>query len=179
MRIVAGQWGGRRLRAPAGRTTRPTGERVREALFSMLGPLHGARVLDAFAGSGALGLEAASRGAASVVLVERDRRALEVLRANAEALDAGAGRVRVRGGDALAHLRDAAAADEAYDLLLLDPPYRDAHRLAPRLTALLPAVLAPGARVVAEGDRRTPMDLGLPLEAERRHGDTVLRIHRA
>ena len=91
MRIVAGRFGGRRLQAPPGRGTRPTSDRVREALFSTLGPLGGALVLDLFAGSGALGLEALSRGAAHADLVERDARAAAVARANAEALGAGAG----------------------------------------------------------------------------------------
>src|SRR4051794_41398460 len=89
MRIVAGRFGGRRLHAPPGRGTRPTSDRVREALFSTLGPLDGAVVLDLFAGSGALGIEALSRGAARVVLVERDARAAAVIRANLEALGVG------------------------------------------------------------------------------------------
>lgn len=179
MRIVAGEWGGRRLRAPTGRETRPTGERVREALFSMLGPLDEARVLDLYAGSGALGLESLSRGASRADLVEHDRRAVDAVRANVAALAVPAGRVRVLRRDALRHLEDAARDGEAYDLVLLDPPYRDAPRLAPRLAAALPPVLAPGARVVVETDRRAPLDVGLPMETERRHGDTVVRIHRA
>ena len=82
MRVIAGTLGGRRLKAPPGRGTRPTSDRVREALFAMLGDLDGARVLDLFAGTGALGIEALSRGAASAVFVERDARAAAVLRAN-------------------------------------------------------------------------------------------------
>src|SRR5258707_14629336 len=90
MRVIAGQWGGRRLAAPPGRATRPTSDRVREALFSILGPLDGERVLDLFAGSGALGLEALSRGAASATLVERAPAALRALRENVAALGADA-----------------------------------------------------------------------------------------
>ena len=89
MRVVAGTLGGRRLRAPRGTDTRPTSDRVREAVFSMLGPLDGMRVLDLFAGSGALGIEALSRGATHAVFVERTRPALDVLRANLEALGLG------------------------------------------------------------------------------------------
>ena len=89
MRVVAGRLGGRRLRAPRGRDTRPTSDRVREALFSMLGALEGARVLDLFGGSGALAIEALSRGASSAVIVERDGRAVEVIRANLDALGLG------------------------------------------------------------------------------------------
>src|SRR3954447_25917649 len=104
MRIVAGRWGGRTLHAPRGRNTRPTSDRVREALFSILGPLEGERVLDLFAGSGALGLEALSRGAASATLVERERAALRVLRENVAELAADA---EVVSADARAFLRGA------------------------------------------------------------------------
>ncbi len=177
MRVVAGRLGGRRLRAPRGRETRPTSDRVREALFSMLGPLDGARVLDLFAGSGALAIEALSRGAAAATIVERDARAIEVIRANLEALGIGAQEARVVHGPALSALRDASARGDAYDLVLLDPPYRDAPALGRELSQALPAVLAPDARVVAESDRRSPLELGLPVVRERRYGDTLIRIH--
>lgn len=174
MRIVAGAWGGRRIAAPAGRDTRPTSDRVREALFSILGPLDGLRVLDLFAGSGALALEALSRGAARAVLVERDPAALRAIRANVEALGAPA---EIRRRDARAALGQAREAGETYDLVFLDPPYRRAAALAAELADVLPAVLAPGARVVCESDRRAPLELGLPVRDERRYGDTLLRIH--
>ena len=122
MRIVAGEWRGRRLVAPAGDATRPTADRTREALFSMLasrlGSFEGLGVADLFAGSGANGLEALSRGAAECVFVERDRAALDAIRANAAALGAGE-RAGVRGGDVLT-LRPPA---HTPDLVLLDPPY--------------------------------------------------------
>lgn len=169
MRIVAGQWRGRRLVAPPGRTTRPTSDRVREAVFSILGPLDGERVLDLYAGSGALALEALSRGAAEATLVERDRAALTALRANVEALGAEA---HVIAGDVAAFLRSAAEADGHYDLVFLDPPYR-----ATVVDLTLPPVLAPGARVVAESDRRSPLDLPIPVIDERRYGDTLIRFH--
>ena len=176
MRVVAGRLGGRRLLAPPGRDTRPTSDRVREALFSILGPLDGLRVLDLFAGSGALGIEALSRGAAEAVFVERAPRAAAVVRGNLEALGLEAAVVRA---DARAALRDASARADAYDLVFLDPPYRDAAAWGRELSAALPGVLAPGARVVTESDRRAPLDLTLPLADERRYGDTLLRIHRA
>src|ERR1700674_233430 len=101
MRVIAGSHGGRRLKAPAGRRTRPTSERVREALFAMLGPLGGETVLDLFAGTGALGIEALSRGAGRVVFVERDRAAALALSENLEALGIGPGEAELRRGDVL------------------------------------------------------------------------------
>ena len=170
MRIVAGEWRGRRLVAPPGRTTRPTSDRVREAVFSILGPLDGERVLDLYAGSGALGLEALSRGAGEATLVERDRAALKALRANVEALGAHA---HVIAGDVASFLDSAAMAGGHYDLVFLDPPYRSG---VGRELPLEP-VLAPGARVIVESDRRSPHDLSIPVIDERRYGDTLIRFH--
>jgi len=180
MRIVSGRLGGRRISAPPGTDTRPTSDRVREALFSALGPLRGETALDLFAGSGALAIEALSRGAARAVLVEKDARAAGVIRANLDALDLGPDEAVVRRRDALAALRDASEAGETYDLVFLDPPYRLATGLGPELALALAPVLAPGARVIGESDRRTPLDLpGLSTTFERRYGDTLLRIHKA
>jgi 16S rRNA (guanine966-N2)-methyltransferase len=180
MRIVAGTLGGRRIAAPPGNDTRPTSDRVREALFSALGPIDGARVLDLFAGSGALALEAISRGAAHAVLVEKDARAAAVIERNLDALEIDAGRAALRRRDALRALRDAREAGESYDLVFLDPPYRLATGLGPELADSLAPVLAPGARVIGESDRRMPLDLpGLSTTFERRYGDTLLRIHKA
>ena len=175
MRVGAGLYGGRRLIAPAGRETRPTSDRVREALFSVLGPsVRGARVLDLFAGSGALGIEALSRGARSAVFVDRSHKAITAVRANLSALGIEA---EVRPIEARAALRAASARREAYDLVFLDPPYRRTAELRRELSEALTAVLAPGARVVTESDRRAPLELDLPLADERRYGDTVIRIH--
>ena len=168
-------YGGRRLTAPAGDATRPTSDRVREALFSVLGgSVQDARVLDLYAGSGALGIEALSRGAASAVFVDRSPRAVAAIRSNLEALGIEA---EVRPVEARAALRTASAWAEAYDLVFLDPPYRRAAELGRELSEALPAVLAPGARVVSESDRRDPLELALPLTDERRYGDTIIRIH--
>jgi 16S rRNA (guanine966-N2)-methyltransferase len=123
MRIVAGEWRGRKLVAPKGEATRPTADRARETLFNMLtsrlGSFEGLRVADLFAGSGALGLEALSRGAAHCLFVEQDRAALDAIRTNIVALDARA-RTQVDAGSVMA-LR---ASPQPYDLLLLDPPYK-------------------------------------------------------
>jgi 16S rRNA (guanine966-N2)-methyltransferase len=177
VRVVAGRLGGRRLQAPKGRDTRPTSDRVREALFAMLEPIEGTRVLDLFAGSGALAIEALSRGAAGATLVERDARAIAVIRANLEALGLDADAALVVHAPARVALRDASARGDAYDLVLLDPPYRDAPALGRELSQALPSVLADGARVVAESDRRAPLTLELPVVRERRYGDTIIRIH--
>jgi 16S rRNA (guanine966-N2)-methyltransferase len=174
-RIIAGRYGGRRIGAPPGSGTRPTSDRVREALFSILGArVAGARVLDLFAGSGALGLEALSRGAGAVTFVEAAPPALRALRANVAALGADADVVRA---DALKWLRAASAGARQYDLVFLDPPYRQAETLGAALSELLPAVLARGALVVSESDRRAPLELTIPTTDERRYGDTLIRFH--
>ncbi len=180
MRVIAGKYGGRRLRAPKGRATRPTSERVREAVFSMLGELEGAVALDLFAGTGALAIEALSRGAARAVLVERDPRALAALRANLAELGLGPGQAEVRRAEARGALRNARERQETYDLVFVDPPYRHAGVLGRELRVALPPLLEPGARVVVESDRRGEPPALLPLEVElrRRYGDTVITIHR-
>jgi 16S rRNA (guanine966-N2)-methyltransferase len=175
VRVVAGRFGGRTLVAPRGQATRPTSDRVREALFSILGDFPtGARVLDLFAGSGALGIEALSRGASEVDLVDSSTAAVAAIRRNLDALSAEA---VVRRQDALAFLERARRDARQYDLVFLDPPYRRASALGRELSAALAPVLAPGARVVTESDRRAPLELDLELLDERRYGDTLIRIH--
>src|SRR4051794_14058544 len=156
MRVIAGQWGGRPLRAPRGSAVRPTSDRVREALFSILAArVPGARVLDLFAGSGALGIEALSRGAAAATFVDSEDAAIRAVKANLATVGAEA---EVRRADARRFLGSASGAARQYDLVFLDPPYRLARDLGDVLTAALPAVLAPGAAVVAESDRRAPLE---------------------
>ncbi len=146
MRVIAGRWGGRRLQAPPGDATRPTSDRVREALFSVLGDrVDGARVLDLFAGSGALGIEALSRGAASATFVDSAPAAIRSLTANLSALGADA---EVRRADVRRFLGAASATGRHYDLVFLDPPYRLAGRLGGAGAAGVRAVLAPGGVVV-------------------------------
>jgi 16S rRNA (guanine966-N2)-methyltransferase len=173
VRVIAGEFKGRRLHTARGTRTRPTADRVREALFSMLGDVSGARVLDLYAGSGALGIEALSRGAASAVFVERDQHALAALRRNLDAVGAEAG---VRRRDVLRFL---ASPEGTFDLVFCDPPYDDAPRLAVPLSDGLPAMLEPNARIVTESDKRNPLVLSLPLVVERAYGDTRIAIHSA
>jgi 16S rRNA (guanine966-N2)-methyltransferase len=178
MRVIAGELGGRRLQAPSGRLTRPTSDRVREALFAMLGEIAGASVLDLFAGSGALGIEALSRAAADAVFVERDGTAWRALKVNLDSLGLSPPRAQARRSEALAALRSARRSKETYDLIFIDPPYGQARDWGPELSEALPSMLRPAARVVVESDRRAPLQLELELERERRYGDTSIRIHR-
>jgi 16S rRNA (guanine966-N2)-methyltransferase len=174
VRVIAGELRGRRLVAPPGRDTRPTSDRVREALFSILGSVAGARVLDLFAGSGALAIEALSRGAAQATLVDSARASVASIERNLAGLELTADVVRA---SARSFLGRARADARQYDLVFLDPPYRQASGLGPELSAALPPVLAPGARVVCESDRRAPLELELALVHERRYGDTLIRIY--
>jgi 16S rRNA (guanine966-N2)-methyltransferase len=174
MRVVAGTFKGQRLDAPR-RVTRPTADRVKEALFSMLGTLEGLDVLDLYAGSGALGIEALSRGAGSATFVDSDAAAARAARSNLERLGVEEGRV-VR-ADALVFLRDAGRRRQLWDLVLCDPPYRLAPRLGEPLSRLLGKVLAAGARVVCESSSRQPLDLDLALLKERRYGDTRVAVY--
>jgi len=171
VRVVAGTFKGRRLAAPRGTRTRPTADRVREALFSMLGDVGEARVLDLYAGSGALGIEALSRGAGSAVFVERDAQALAAIERNLTAVGVEATVVR---RDVLRFL---ARADGAFDLVFCDPPYDSATGLAGPLAEHLPAVCAEDARIVTESDKRNPLVLPFPLLVERAYGDTRIAIH--
>ncbi|MEX2528438.1 MAG: 16S rRNA (guanine(966)-N(2))-methyltransferase RsmD [Gemmatimonadota bacterium] len=169
MRIVAGEWGGRRIRTPAGDATRPTTDRVREAWMSILAPrLSGARVLDLFAGSGALGLEALSRGAAEAVFVEKNPRALGVLRDNIAQLAAGP-RARVVPGDVRAFL-DHLEPTAHFHIALADPPYEQgwATRLLEQFQQ------KPFARELWVEHRTGEPIPALPGLAQRRYGDTTL-----
>ncbi len=181
MRVVAGSARGRRLSAPAGSGTRPTADRVRQATFNALdsrGVVAGAVVLDAFAGSGALGIEALSRGAERVTFVERDRAARRVVEANLAATGLE-GRARVVGDDAFTYL---AATSERFDLVLLDPPH--ATDAWPTLLALVGAHLADDGVVVVESDRLvveadaegSPGDGGWSVIREKRYGGTVVQM---
>ncbi len=175
MRVIAGAHKGRRLTAPPGRSTRPTSDRVREALFSILGArVQDARVLDLFAGSGALGIEALSRGAATATFVDDDGAAVRAIRANLAAVHGG----DVLRRDATRALRTARENGWQYDLVFLDPPYRHAETLGRTLGEAVAAVLAPHGLAVSESDRRSPLDLPpLTIDDERRYGDTLIRLH--
>lgn len=171
MRIVAGRHRGRRLEAPAGHDTRPTSDRAREALFNILAhghpPLRDARFLDLFAGTGAVGLEAVSRGAAGALLVEQGRAALQALRANV-ARTGEKERVGVLAADATR----LPPAPHPFDLVFLDPPYRSGLAAPALAAALSGGWVAAGARLVAEiaaGETLVP-PAGLTIESERRYG---------
>jgi len=178
LRVTGGELRGRRIRVPQSSAVRPTSDRVREALFARLGDLDGVHALDLFAGSGALGIEALSRGATRAVFVERSVPVAAVLRANLVAL-AVLERAKVVRGEASGVVRRLAAAGERFHLALLDPPYADVETTARALRALATSgILAPRATVVVEASRRHAPQLvdGLVLVDERRYGDTV--IHR-
>jgi 16S rRNA (guanine966-N2)-methyltransferase len=179
MRIIAGRWRGRRLLAPEGGAIRPTSDRAREALFSILEhgapALRGARFLDLFCGTGAIGLEAVSRGAAEALLIDNDAWALQLARANLERLGAP-DHVRVMMQDATR----LGPARQPYDLVFLDPPYRSG-LAPPALAALRQGWLAPGARLVVETGAKEALDLppGFGLEQERRYGAARFALLRA
>jgi 16S rRNA (guanine966-N2)-methyltransferase len=174
VRIIAGTRKGARIFAPRGADTRPTGDRVREAVFNLVGPLDGARVLDLYAGSGAMGLEALSRGAARVVFVETDRDAVEAIERNLAKLDlVGA---EVAREDAVRRLVAEARSGRRYDLVLVDPPYRMVHDALASLAPHLPAVLAADGLVVVESDARDEPELPLPQRTSRRYGSTRVTL---
>jgi 16S rRNA (guanine966-N2)-methyltransferase len=171
VRVVAGELGGRRLHAPrGGGIVRPTSDRVREALFSILGDVSGERVLDLFCGTGALGIEALSRGADHATLVDRSIGAA-VRNVVSLGIDS---RCLLARGDALRFL---AGDDAVYGLIFCDPPYRLARRLGPDLDKLLPARLDEGARVIVETAADEPVLLSVPMLDERTYGSTTIRIH--
>ena len=174
MRIIAGTHRGRRIAAPRGAGTRPTGDRVREALFNLLGPVDDATVLDLYAGSGALGLEALSRGAGRCVFVESDAGAVRTIKANLETLRLTGAVVVQR--DAAATLADERAAGRRYDLVLLDPPYEAWPALEDRLGELVPAVLGESGVVAVESDARIEPQLPLDRVTTRRYGSARLTL---
>jgi 16S rRNA (guanine966-N2)-methyltransferase len=178
-RIIGGSAGGRRIQTPRGISTRPTSDRVREALFSTIeawcGSLHGLRFLDLYAGSGAVGLEAWSRGAGVVTLVEHDRRTANLIAGNARAL--GFGKADVVAGSVFGALQRQPAAP--YDVAFLDPPYPvDDDAVAATLRGLVDHDwLVPGALVVVERSSRSPEPAwpsGFTGVRHKRYGETVL-----
>ncbi|MCH4893066.1 16S rRNA (guanine(966)-N(2))-methyltransferase RsmD [Sphingomonas sp. SFZ2018-12] len=177
MRIIAGTWRGRPLIAPKGDATRPTADRTREALFSMLtsrvGSFDGLRVADLFAGSGALGLEALSRGAAACLFVEQDRAALDALKANVARLGATGADVRAQSVLALGPV------SQPVDLMLVDPPYRSgAGNVALDKLARL-GWIGPATWISVETARDEDVDAtGFAIDAERVHGKAKLTLLR-
>ena len=175
MRIIAGSRKGHRIEAPKGAATRPTGDRVREAAFNLIGPVDGADVLDLYAGSGAMGIEALSRGAARAVFVDADRGACRTIDRNLEKL-------RLTGAvvlcdDVVRALSAETLARRRYDLVLVDPPYEQWPELEPRLAPLLARVLSDDGLLVVETAAR--VEPGLPLEqrTSRRYGSARLTLY--
>jgi len=178
MRIIAGDWRGRTIEAPPGQSTRPTADRVRETLFSMLasrsGPFEGLRVADLFAGSGALGFEALSRGAATATFVENDAKAVAVIRRNAQKLHA-TDRVQILSGSALALPRS-----EPFDVIFADPPYAAGSGSAVVAAVTNAGWLAPGGWMSVETSRDDIVDpLTLEVETVRDVGRARLTLLRA
>jgi 16S rRNA (guanine966-N2)-methyltransferase len=171
LRIVAGELKGRRIESPRDASVRPTADRVREALFSILGDISGARVLDLYCGTGALGIEAVSRGASRAVLVDTNP---GLAARNVELLGIS-DRAAVERRDAVAYLH--ATARGSFDLIFLDPPYEDAPRLGAELDPSLPPALAEDGRVIVESAAARPLRLSLPILRDRTYGDTVITVH--
>jgi 16S rRNA (guanine966-N2)-methyltransferase len=171
VRIIAGSHRGHTIHAPPGRDTRPTSDRVRENVFNIVGPVDGASVLDLYAGSGAMGLEALSRGAGSVVFVERDPDAVKAIERNLDKL-------RLRGtvlrSDAVTAL---AAETRKYDLVLVDPPYDMYPDVQPQLARYLPAVLAEDGVLVVETDAHVEPELPLEQRTSRRYGSARITVY--
>jgi 16S rRNA (guanine966-N2)-methyltransferase len=171
LRIIAGERRGAKIFAPKGVETRPTGDRVREAAFSLIGPVDGASVLDLFAGSGAMGLEALSRAAARAVFVESDPEACRTIERNLDKLRLRGARVVC--GDVL---RVLATEQTQYDLVLVDPPYRMFSTFQPGLAAYLPRALAPDGLVVVETSAKEHPELPLAERTSRRYGSARLTL---
>ncbi len=176
MRIIAGSHKGARIFAPKGRDTRPTADRVREAAFNLLGPgaAEDANVLDLFAGSGAMGLEALSRGAAHATFVESDREACRTINRNLDKLALENATVLCQ--DALSALRADARAGTRYDLVLLDPPYRRFSSLQNAMIRHLPDILTPGGTLLVETGADEEPELPLSKRTTRRYGAARLTL---
>jgi 16S rRNA (guanine966-N2)-methyltransferase len=174
MRIIAGTHRGQTIFAPKGRDTRPTSDRVRENVFNILGAVDGAVVLDLYAGSGAMGLEALSRGAARAVFVERDGDAVRAIERNLDKLRLTATVLRQ---DAVTALAAEAASGRKYDLVLVDPPYEMYSDIEPQLARYLPVLLADDGVVVLETDARVEPALPLEQRTSRRYGAARITVY--
>jgi len=174
VRIIAGTYRGHRIAAPKGRETRPTSDRVRENAFNLIGPVDDAEVLDLFAGSGAMGLEALSRGAESATFVESDRDACRTINRNLDKLELTGAKVLCQ--DALTALRNDARSGRRYDLVLVDPPYRRFSSLQNALIQYLPEILEPGGLLIVETAASDEPELPLAKLKSRRYGAARLTL---
>ena len=176
MRIIAGTRKGHTIQAPRGQDTRPTSDRVRENVFNILGAVDGAAVLDLYAGSGAMGLEALSRGAVRAVFVEQDGDAVRTIERNLDKLHLSGTVLRQ---DAVTALASEAGSGRKYDLVLVDPPYDVYADMEPKLARYLPSVLAEDGVVVVETDARIAPELPLVERTSRRYGSTRITVYGA
>jgi 16S rRNA (guanine966-N2)-methyltransferase len=174
VRIIAGSRKGARIFAPKGHDTRPTGDRVREAVYNLVGPVDDMEVLDLYAGSGAMGLEALSRGAAHATFVEPNRDAAQTIVRNLEKLELRGATVLRE--DAARKLAADAASGRRYDLVLIDPPYRLLADVLPILAPHLPVVVGPNGLVVVESDAHEEPELPLPKRTSRRYGSVRVSV---
>jgi len=174
LRVIAGEHRGARLEAPRGDRTRPTSDFVREAAFNLVGPVEDADVLDLYAGSGAMGIEALSRGARSATFVEKDRDACRTIQQNLQKLRLTGARVRCE--DALRALAADTGSGRKYDLVLVDPPYEMYPDLETRLAHYLPSVLADDGLLVVETAQRDEPDLPLAKRTTRKYGSKRLTL---
>lgn len=174
MRIIAGSHKGHTIHAPKGRDTRPTSDRVRENVFNILGPVDGAAVLDLYAGSGAMGLEALSRGASKAVFVERDGDAARTIERNLDKLRLAGTVIRK---DAVTALATEAGSGRKYDLVLVDPPYDVYADMEPKLARYLPSVLTEDGVVVVETDVGVEPELPLEQRTTRKYGAARITIY--
>jgi len=176
MRIIAGSRKGHTIHAPRGSDTRPTSDRVRENVFNILGTVDGAAVLDLYAGSGAMGLEALSRGAVKAVFVEQDGDAVRTIERNLDKLHLSGTVLRQ---DAVTALASEAGSGRKYDLVLVDPPYDMYADIQPKLARYLPSVLAEDGVVVVETDARIAPELPLVERTSRKYGSTRITVYGA
>jgi 16S rRNA (guanine(966)-N(2))-methyltransferase RsmD len=175
IRIVSGSKRGQRISVPLSPSVRPTSDKVREAVFDVLGDVLGLRALDLFAGSGAMGLEALSRGAGSCVFVESDPKVAATLRGNISSLGYQ-GVASVLGRDYRAAVAALARGDDLFDLLFVDPPYRMLAEVEETLTPMVCEVVSPDGILVVEGPKSCATTFGLVAVFERVYGDTKITM---
>jgi 16S rRNA (guanine966-N2)-methyltransferase len=174
MRIIAGSHRGRTIQAPPGRDTRPTSDRVRENVFNLVGPVDGVTVLDVYAGSGALGLEALSRGAERAVFVENDADAIRAIERNLDTLSL---RGTILRRDAITALAAEATAGRKYDLVLVDPPYDMYLDVQPQLARYLPTIVTEDGLLIVETDARIEPELPLQQRTSRKYGSARITVY--
>ena len=178
MRIISGRWGGHRLSTPKGNTTRPTSDRVREALFSILGDLTDERFLDLFAGTGANGMEALSRGAQLAVFVEKNRNALETIKKNIQSLKISPEYFQIKSKDVLLTIEQLIKQEMTFNVVFADPPWAEANTYGPKIAKIVGQILEKHGLFVLENRAKSlaPQADMLSFVETRTYGDTCLHI---